>query len=115
MQGYNGSQLWDTTFAVQAICATGLATEFAGCLRKAQHYVDVTQASVPSYTTVPAGRMTPWQWWADSAKLPKKVRRLHFWLEAGEGRLPGAAGSLVPAHQQGRLALLHAGPRLAYL
>ena len=51
MQGYNGSQLWDTTFAVQAICATGMAAEFTECLRKAQHYVDVTQVStcnVPS-------------------------------------------------------------------
>ena len=47
MQGYNGSQLWDTTFAVQAICATGLAAEFPDCLRKAQHYVDVTQVSMP--------------------------------------------------------------------
>ena len=45
MQGYNGSQLWDTTFAVQAICATGMAAEVTDCLRKAQHYVDVTQAS----------------------------------------------------------------------
>ena len=45
MQGYNGSQLWDTTFSVQAICATGMAAEFSDCLRKAQHYVDVTQAS----------------------------------------------------------------------
>ena len=45
MQGYNGSQLWDTTFAVQAICATGLAAEFTDCLRKAQHYIDVTQVS----------------------------------------------------------------------
>ncbi|CAK0762308.1 hypothetical protein CVIRNUC_002944 [Coccomyxa viridis] len=43
MQGYNGSQLWDTTFAVQAICATGMAAEFTDCLQKAQHYVDVTQ------------------------------------------------------------------------
>ncbi|KAK9909494.1 hypothetical protein WJX75_003160 [Coccomyxa subellipsoidea] len=43
MQGYNGSQLWDTTFAVQAICATGLAHEFSDCLRRAHNYVDVTQ------------------------------------------------------------------------
>ncbi len=46
MQGYNGSQLWDTTFAVQAICATGLADEFSDCLRRAHQYVDVTQASL---------------------------------------------------------------------
>ena len=44
MQGYNGSQLWDTTFAVQAIAATGLAHEFAACLRRAGAYVDATQA-----------------------------------------------------------------------
>jgi hypothetical protein len=44
MQGYNGSQLWDTTFAVQAITATGLGTEFAECLRRAHAYVDATQA-----------------------------------------------------------------------
>ena len=43
MQGYNGSQLWDTTFAVQAICASGLCKEFTDCLRKAEHYIDVTQ------------------------------------------------------------------------
>ena len=44
MQGYNGSQLWDTTFAVQAVAATGLAPEFAGCLRRAAAYIDATQA-----------------------------------------------------------------------
>jgi cycloartenol synthase len=43
MQGYNGSQLWDTTFAVQAIAATGLAAEAAGCLRRAGAYIDATQ------------------------------------------------------------------------
>ena len=35
MQGYNGSQLWDTTFAVQAITATGLGADFTECLRRA--------------------------------------------------------------------------------
>ena len=44
MQGYNGSQLWDTAFAVQAIASTGLASEFGECLRKAHSYIDVTQA-----------------------------------------------------------------------
>ena len=44
MQGYNGSQLWDTTFAVQAITATGLGAEFATCLQRAHAYVDATQA-----------------------------------------------------------------------
>ena len=89
MQGYNGSQLWDTTFAVQAICATGLGSEFTGCLRKAQHYVDVTQASALNYTTVPAGRVTPWQWRADSAKLLKRVRRLQFCCKQVRDDCPG--------------------------
>ena len=43
MQGYNGSQLWDTSFAVQAIASTGLAHEFVDCLRKAGEYVENTQ------------------------------------------------------------------------
>lgn len=43
MQGYNGSQLWDTAFAVQAIASTGLAEEFAGCLRLAHEYIDRSQ------------------------------------------------------------------------
>ena len=50
MQGYNGSQCWDTTFAVQAIAATGLAAEFTGCLRRAHAYVDATQACMHSVT-----------------------------------------------------------------
>lgn len=43
MQGYNGSQLWDTSFAVQAITAAGLAHEFGKCLRKAHSYIDASQ------------------------------------------------------------------------
>ena len=43
MQGYNGSQLWDTAFAVQAISHTGLEKEFAQCLRRAHQYIDATQ------------------------------------------------------------------------
>lgn len=42
-QGYNGSQLWDTAFAVQAIVATGLADEFQTCLQRAHDYIDVSQ------------------------------------------------------------------------
>lgn len=45
MQGYNGSQLWDTCFAVQAMADTGLLQEAAQCLKKAHHYVDVSQVS----------------------------------------------------------------------
>lgn len=40
MQGYNGSQLWDTSFALQAIVATGdLAHRHVRCLERAMAYV----------------------------------------------------------------------------
>ena len=43
MQGYNGSQLWDCAFAVQAISATGLASEYRECLRAANRYIHDSQ------------------------------------------------------------------------
>eukprot|EP01104_Vermistella_antarctica_P006072 TRINITY_DN16801_c0_g1_i1.p1 TRINITY_DN16801_c0_g1~~TRINITY_DN16801_c0_g1_i1.p1 ORF type:complete len:741 (+),score=159.05 TRINITY_DN16801_c0_g1_i1:57-2225(+) len=43
MQGYNGSQLWDTAFSAQAIVSTGLASEFKHCLTKLHHYLDISQ------------------------------------------------------------------------
>ncbi|XVF19107.1 hypothetical protein REPUB_Repub11eG0081500 [Reevesia pubescens] len=43
MQGYNGSQLWDTAFAVQAIISTNLVEECGPTLRKANMYIRNTQ------------------------------------------------------------------------
>jgi len=43
MQGYNGSQLWDTTFAIQAIFATGMEQKVDQCVRKAANYLEATQ------------------------------------------------------------------------
>ncbi|BBG98692.1 hypothetical protein Prudu_008169 [Prunus dulcis] len=43
MQGYNGSQSWDTSFAVQAIISTHLAEEFGPTLRKAHEYIKDSQ------------------------------------------------------------------------
>jgi len=43
MNGYNGSQLWDTAFAVQAITAGGLEKFFPGVVEKAYHYMDISQ------------------------------------------------------------------------
>ncbi|KAI9337932.1 terpenoid cyclases/protein prenyltransferase alpha-alpha toroid [Obelidium mucronatum] len=45
MNGTNGSQLWDTSFAVQAMVETGLAEEpeFKKSLLKAYEFLDVTQ------------------------------------------------------------------------
>jgi cycloartenol synthase len=43
MAGYNGSQLWDCAFAVQAIVATGLHVEYSACLRSAHKYIRDSQ------------------------------------------------------------------------
>jgi len=43
MQGYNGSQCWDTSFAVQAIVEGGLTGFFPECSRKVYKYLDRTQ------------------------------------------------------------------------
>jgi len=45
MQGYNGSQLWDTAFAVQALISTGLTQSMSCTLQKAHKFIDVTQAT----------------------------------------------------------------------
>merc|ERR1719274_435438 len=43
MQGYNGSQLWDTAFAAQAIAATGLARALPRSLEGAARYIEASQ------------------------------------------------------------------------
>ncbi|CAM9000177.1 unnamed protein product [Rhodiola kirilowii] len=43
MQGYNGSQLWDTAFAVQTIIATNLVDEFSSTVSKAHEYIKNSQ------------------------------------------------------------------------
>ncbi|KAI5070087.1 hypothetical protein GOP47_0014430 [Adiantum capillus-veneris] len=43
MQGYNGSQLWDTSFAVQALISTGLLETCGPMLKKAHHFIDRSQ------------------------------------------------------------------------
>lgn len=43
MQGYNGSQLWDTAFAVQAIISTNIAEQYGPTLRKAHEYIKDSQ------------------------------------------------------------------------
>ncbi|XP_034696602.1 cycloartenol synthase 2-like [Vitis riparia] len=43
MQGYNGSQLWDTCFAVQAIISTNLGEESGLTLRKAHQFIKNSQ------------------------------------------------------------------------
>ncbi|KAM1010822.1 hypothetical protein ACFX13_046998 [Malus domestica] len=43
MQGYNGSQAWDTSFAIQAIISTNLVEEYGPTLRKAHQYIKDSQ------------------------------------------------------------------------
>jgi cycloartenol synthase len=43
MQGYNGSQLWDTAFTVQAVLSTNLIEEFGHTLKLAHDYIKNTQ------------------------------------------------------------------------
>lgn len=47
MSGYNGSQLWDTSFAVQALVACGpeVMAEHVESLQLAHHYVDIAQVT----------------------------------------------------------------------
>ncbi|XP_065874585.1 cycloartenol synthase-like isoform X1 [Euphorbia lathyris] len=43
MKGYNGSQLWDTSFSVQAVVSTNLVEEYGLALRKAHTYIKNSQ------------------------------------------------------------------------
>lgn len=45
VQAYNGSQLWDTAFAVHAIMSTKLADEYGSMLSKANYYIRTTQVN----------------------------------------------------------------------
>uniref|UniRef100_K4BS31 Squalene cyclase C-terminal domain-containing protein n=1 Tax=Solanum lycopersicum TaxID=4081 RepID=K4BS31_SOLLC len=42
-QGYNGSQSWDTSFAIQAIISTDLVEEYGPTLRKAHTFMKDSQ------------------------------------------------------------------------
>jgi squalene/oxidosqualene cyclase-like protein len=43
MNGYNGSQLWDTAFAAQAIAEGGMEKYFPETTQKAYHFIDISQ------------------------------------------------------------------------
>ncbi|XP_059634519.1 cycloartenol synthase 2-like [Cornus florida] len=55
MQGYNGSQLWDTVFAVQAILATNLTDEYGSMLKRAHEFIKISQVRRDSY-----GNLSSW-------------------------------------------------------
>ena len=46
LQSYNGSQLWDTSFAVQAFISTELTEEYGSTLRKAHTYIKNSQVKI---------------------------------------------------------------------
>jgi cycloartenol synthase len=55
MQGYNGSQCWDTCFAIQAIVESGLCNEFEQATKKVWSYLERTQIlSTPVSQSSPA-------------------------------------------------------------
>uniref|UniRef100_A0A7N0UH62 Terpene cyclase/mutase family member n=1 Tax=Kalanchoe fedtschenkoi TaxID=63787 RepID=A0A7N0UH62_KALFE len=43
MQGYNGSQLWDASYAVQAIISTSMSDEYGPMLKKAHSFIKNSQ------------------------------------------------------------------------
>ncbi|CAN0541999.1 unnamed protein product, partial [Ectocarpus sp. 12 AP-2014] len=43
MQGYNGSQNWDTSFTVQALAESELCEDFPVCASKGWRYLEATQ------------------------------------------------------------------------
>ncbi|KAJ4753485.1 Terpene cyclase/mutase family member [Rhynchospora pubera] len=63
MQGYNGSQLWDAAFSVQAIKATGLVEEYAPTLFKAHNYVKHSQVLEDC-----PGDLSYWYWYRHISK-----------------------------------------------
>ena len=46
LQGYNGSQLWDAAFAVQAFLSTELTEEYNSTLRKAHMFIKNSQVKL---------------------------------------------------------------------
>lgn len=46
LQGYNGSQLWDAAFAVQAFMSTELTEEYSSTLRKAHMFIKNSQVKL---------------------------------------------------------------------
>lgn len=51
-QGYNGSQLWDVVFAVQAILATDLVDEYGSVLKKAHDFIKNSQVWYSVYSFI---------------------------------------------------------------
>ena len=77
MQGYNGSQGWDTSFAMQAIAEAGLIDEFPEMSRKAFDYMEATQI-----LCTPASRAS------DALNYEGVAARQKFFRHVSEGGWP---------------------------
>ncbi|KAF5939255.1 hypothetical protein HYC85_023514 [Camellia sinensis] len=58
MQGYNGSQLWDVAFAVQAILSTNLVDEYGSMLKKSHEFIRISQARMTAQAILASGTVT---------------------------------------------------------
>ncbi len=52
-QGYNGSQLWDTAFAVQALGATQLGDHLGDSLKRAASFIEASQVRFLTHILFP--------------------------------------------------------------
>ncbi|PKI32998.1 hypothetical protein CRG98_046613 [Punica granatum] len=59
-KGYNGSQLWDVTLAVQAILSTGLVDEYGSMLKKAHNFIKNTQNENGGFASYELTRSYTW-------------------------------------------------------
>ena len=102
MQGYNGSQCWDTSFAVQAMVESGLADAFPLPLRRAYSYLEKTQIL-----------STPTSQASEAFGYESEPARREYFRHVSKGGWPfsTSAHGEMKAHVQGRLALLHLGAR----
>ncbi|KAF5726836.1 cycloartenol synthase-like isoform X1 [Tripterygium wilfordii] len=59
-KGYNGSQLWDSAFAVQAIISTDLVEEYGLSLKRAHKYLKDSQNADGGFATYELTRSYQW-------------------------------------------------------
>lgn len=113
LQGYNGSQSWDTAFAAQAIISTNLIEEFGSTLQKAHTYIKNSQvvffAHVGCFTT----QMT--FWFLIVVSLTGTYLSASSLLYKGFRRLPWELRFLVSPHLKGCLAYFNSRSRMAHL
>lgn len=104
-QGYNGSQLWDTAFSVQAIISTNLTEQYGSTLRKAHMFLKNSQVKFVAYCCCRFVIVT-------FNFLPTRKSTL-FSVE-GARWLPWWSSCLVPPHIKRCMAILNCWSRMAH-